>query len=72
MTNYKSTGQMLRELRGEKSLQNVSEALEISASALSMYESDERNPRDEVKIKLAHYYGTTVEALFFAPKVHVS
>ena len=37
----------------------------ISVSALAMYESGKRMPRDEIKVKLARYYNTTVEALFF-------
>ena len=64
--NPKAIGEMLRKLRGGKSLQEVSEDLGISQSALSMYENGERVPRDEIKIKLADYYDTTVQALFYA------
>lgn len=56
----------LRALRGTRSLGETARANEISASALSMYEAGNRIPRDEIKIKLAKYYNTTVEALFYS------
>lgn len=58
-------GEKLKKLRGEKSIASVSTELGISPSALSMYENDERTPRDEIKIRLADYYKTTVQKLFF-------
>lgn len=64
--NETENGKKLRQLRGDKSAKDVSEALGISMSALLMYERGERNPRDNIKIKLAHYYDTTIEDLFFA------
>lgn len=48
-------------LSGEKAAADLG----ISASALAKYESGERTPRDEVKIKLADYYKQTVQAIFF-------
>ena len=56
----------LVKLRGAKSQEEVARATGISPSALSMYENGERVPRDEVKIRLAEYYGTSVEEIFFA------
>lgn len=58
--------QRLVELRGERSQTEVAKAVDISPQALSMYESGERVPRDETKERLAAYYGTTVQALFYA------
>lgn len=58
-------GNILRKLRGEKTQQNVSKALKISPSALAMYERGERIPRDEIKVKLANYYGKSVQEIFF-------
>lgn len=55
----------LVELRGEKTRLEVSEAVGISISALAMYEQGNRIPRDEIKIKLANYYNTTVQAIFY-------
>ena len=56
----------LVKLRGTKSQEEVARATGISPSALSMYENGERVPRDEIKIRLAEYYGTSVEEIFFA------
>ena len=56
--------------RGEKTQGEVAKDLGISVSALSMYETGGRIPRDEVKEQLAQYYNTTVGALFFGEKVH--
>lgn len=58
----------LIELRGEKTQFEVSKDVGISLSALAMYETGNRIPRDEIKIRLANYYDTTVEALFFSPE----
>lgn len=58
-------GKRLTDLRGEKSQSEVAEAVGITQAALSMYERGERIPRDNVKIKLANYYGVSVAALFF-------
>ena len=54
----------LIELRGKQSREEVSKALGISVSALAMYEQGNRIPRDEVKIRMANYYGITIEDLF--------
>ena len=63
--NAKEIGNRLTKLRGNRSQQEVVKAVDISPSALSMYENGERIPRDEVKERLAAYYDTTVQALFF-------
>lgn len=67
-----SVGENLRELRGEKSQAEVANAVNISVSALSMYEQDQRIPRDEVKIRLAEYFNVSIESLFFAQEHHKS
>lgn len=59
-------GKKLRELRGDRSREEVAYAVGISVSALTMYETGQRLPRDEIKIKLASYYRETVGAIFFA------
>lgn len=64
--NMKHIGNKLASLRGEKALCDVAGDLGISVSALSMYESGNRIPRDEIKIKLANYYGISVQELFFS------
>lgn len=66
MYNAIENGKRLRRLRGEKSLEEVASANNISVSALAMYENGERNPRDSVKVSLAKYYRKTVAEIFFA------
>ena len=52
-------------LRGKKSREEVAKALGLSISAISMYESGERIPRDSIKIKIANYYNKSVQEIFF-------
>ena len=59
-------GKRLVVLRGSRSQEQVAAALNISVSALSMYEQGTRVPRDDIKIKLANYFGVTVQSLFFS------
>ena len=51
--------------RGDIPRETVAKALGISVSAIAMYENGARIPRDEVKVKLANYYKTSVQALFY-------
>ncbi|WP_455500924.1 helix-turn-helix domain-containing protein [Gemmiger sp.] len=60
----------LRKLRGNKSRRVVADACGISVSALAMYEKGERVPRDEIKVRLAGYYGKSVMFIFFATAEH--
>ncbi len=59
-------GKKLTKLRGDKSQLTVAIAVGVTTAALSMYETGSRIPRDEVKIALAKYYGTTVQELFYS------
>lgn len=58
-------GARLKELRGSRSQAEVAEALNISVSALSMYENGERIPRDNVKIRISNYYKKPIHKIFF-------
>lgn len=60
-----TVGQRLIKLRGNKTQEEVANALGISLSAIGMYERGERMPRDEIKIAIAKYFDTTVQAIFF-------
>ncbi|MCC8128598.1 MAG: helix-turn-helix transcriptional regulator [Clostridiales bacterium] len=53
-------------LRGSKSREEVANALGISISAIGMYETGARIPRDELKAKIARYYDTSVEYIFYS------
>lgn len=65
-----STGAKLKELRGTKTQQEAADGIGITKSALAMYERDERIPRDEVKVRIANYYGVSVLFLFFNGSEH--
>ena len=56
----------LREARGNTPRKEVCQAVGISLSALMMYENGKRSPRDAIKYRLARYYRTSVDDLFFA------
>ena len=62
----KKNGKILRDLRGNKSREEVAAATGICISSLAMYEQGERNPRDVVKQILANYYGKTVADIFYS------
>lgn len=62
--------ELLRELRGGKTQEEIAKDIGITKSAWAMYERGERIPRDEVKVKIAKYFGRTIEELFFAKKEH--
>lgn len=55
----------LKRARGDIPRETVAQAVGITVSAVSMYENGQRIPRDEIKVKLADYYHTTVQALFY-------
>ena len=58
-------GRRLKKLRGGRSGDEVASELGISASSLRMYETNQRTPRDSVKMKMANYFGLTVQDLFY-------
>ena len=60
-----SAAERLRTARGTKSRKEVAEAVGVSISAMAMYETGHRVPKDAIKQKLADYYGQTVQVLFF-------
>ena len=66
----KAMGEKLVKLRGSRTQSEVADALGISKSALAMYETGERIPRDTVKCRIANYYRKSVAYIFFNTKVH--
>lgn len=60
-----SVAERLVEARGTTPRSEVVKAVGISLSALTMYEIGQRVPRDEIKVKLAKFYGKSVQELFF-------
>lgn len=63
-------GKRLVELRGDRLQSEVAEAVGVSISSLSSYENGQRIPRDDVKIRLANYFGVTVQSIFFTNQEH--
>ena len=61
-------GKRLRELRGIRTRTGVSRETGIPYSSLEAYEFSTREPSSSIKEKLARYYGTTVEDIFFNNK----
>ena len=59
----------LRESNGE-TVMELAQAINTSTSAICMYESGKRIPRDEIKIRIAEHYSKSVESIFFKTKQH--
>ena len=55
----------LAELRGNMTQKALAEKLHVSLSALGKYERGERTPRDNVKKRIAAYFGKTVQEIFY-------
>jgi putative transcriptional regulator len=68
MDHKETTGAILRELRGDKTQEEIASALGITKSSWAMYERDERVPRDEIKVRISKYFKKSVQELFY-PKI---
>lgn len=55
-----------------KTIEELSSDLGISQSAVCMYETGKRIPRDEIKIRIAEYFNVPLESIFFPKKQHVT
>lgn len=60
-----SYGEVLKELRGNRTQSSIAKAIGITKSSWAMYERNERMPRDEVKIRIANFFGKSVQEIFF-------
>ena len=70
MTQAERNGIKLATYRGSLKQEALARDLKISTSAVSMYESGKRTPKDKTKQALATYFGTTVEELFYTEQYH--
>lgn len=68
LKDYKTIGEKLSYLRGSRTQIEVARDLGISVSALSMYETNRRVPRDEIKIRISDYYDVNICDLFYCVK----
>lgn len=55
----------IAELRGSMSQKDLAKDLHVSLSALGKYERGERTPRDNVKKRIAAYFGKTVQEILY-------
>lgn len=53
-------------LRGNRTQAEVAKKIGVSTSAYTMYETEQRVPRDEVKSRIAKLYNRTVQFIFFS------
>lgn len=58
-------GKKLINLRGDKDIEDVANAIGVTKQAIWNYENDKRIPRDDIKKKIADYYKTSVSYIFF-------
>lgn len=61
----KTMGEILRELRGSRTQEEISEELGITKSSWAMYERNERVPRDEVKVRISQFFKVPVQDIFY-------
>ena len=71
-SNAAEIGKRLSECRKKtgKTLAEIAQLIDVSPSALSMYESGERIPRDNIKIRLSQFYNVPIQILFFTKQEH--
>ena len=65
MNDMQEMAVRLKKARGRTPRKEVCEAVDISLSALMMYENGKRVPRDAIKMRLARFYNKSIEELFY-------
>ena len=65
-------GKKLRQLRGTRTQAEIANAVNVGVTSITNYEAGIRTPRDEIKLRLAKYFGVSVESIFFDPYVTIS
>lgn len=65
LPSKEEVGKRLKDLRGERSMDEVAKALGITRQAWWKYESGDSTPSDEMKVKIAEYFKVSVNMLFF-------
>ncbi|MBR1623047.1 MAG: helix-turn-helix transcriptional regulator [Pseudobutyrivibrio sp.] len=58
-------GRAIKEMRGNRSQQEIADALGCTKMAISQYENGQRMPNDDMKVSIANFFGVTVGSLFF-------
>ena len=67
-----SAGSIMKEMRKSKgeSRAKMAELLGISPSAIYQYEVDMKRPRDDLKVRIAEHFGSSVQDIFFTDVTH--
>lgn len=70
--NGNEIGERIAALRKQfgMSKRAMAEMLQVSYSAACSWEYGLRVPSDEMKVKIANLFGTSVEAIFYSGKYH--
>lgn len=63
--NRDLVAQRLISLRGNRTQKQIADAIGVLPSTYSMYESAQRMPSDEIKIKIAKLHHKSVQSIFF-------
>lgn len=71
MVKAREIGRRLIAIRGDIPRDELANAIGVSISAVSMYENGERIPRDDIKIRIANFFGRSVQEIFFDKECHV-
>ena len=65
LRNPEEIGKAIKEMRGNRSQQEIADAIGCTKMAISQYENGQRMPNDDMKVSIANYFGVTVGSLFF-------
>lgn len=66
--NANDIGKRLRSMRTSKGVSRIefASAVGVSRNAVANYEAGIRIPKDDVKVRIADYYGKDIDSIFFA------
>lgn len=67
MPDNKTVGERIKNLREKKNYSQdaLAKMIGVAVSTICMYESGERSPRDEIKVKISKALGKSVNYIFF-------
>ena len=65
LISMKEVGERIRALRGVRTRTGAAKQMGLSYSALCKYETGAKRPNDETKVRIANFYGKTVQEIFF-------